>query len=371
MRLINPVLFDAAKQFLAQLSPSDRVAVIHHTDPDGVCSGVIAAKTVEQVRGKEIDLRFNQPSSEVSVLSSTVDMLRAQKITHVITTDIAVDDNPLTIRDLATFAHVLIIDHHKIKTDLSIIPRVIFYKPQLAFDGIDPSRYCSAKMIFDLGSTLTDLSSLDFVSAIACIADVTYMQTKDFVDGVFHKYGIPIIDDVFLTDLGRCAQYLSHAEAYDIKNVPLCYSIVSSAKKPSDILDSQLKEFDAAIAGEVEKHNHLLDTQGEKYPDIELVFYVVESPYNIKSNLSTISSMKRQHTTIFIASSHNGMMYFSARRQDRKIAVNDLIENCTRGLSGASGGGHIPAAGGKCTIADWPAFKRRVVEELRGKYGSS
>ena len=64
------------RKFIDGLSKEDVVAVMHHTDSDGVCSGVIMAKLVERKRGKKIDLRVNQEASDVAVLGKTIEKLR-------------------------------------------------------------------------------------------------------------------------------------------------------------------------------------------------------------------------------------------------------------------------------------------------------
>ena len=50
--------------FISGISKNDRVAVMHHTDPDGVSSGVIMSKVIERTRGKKIDLRWNQGAGD-------------------------------------------------------------------------------------------------------------------------------------------------------------------------------------------------------------------------------------------------------------------------------------------------------------------
>jgi len=58
--LINEILLNKFLDFFKSLTPEDKVGIIHHTDPDGVSSGVIVWNIVSRVRGKEPDFRINQ-----------------------------------------------------------------------------------------------------------------------------------------------------------------------------------------------------------------------------------------------------------------------------------------------------------------------
>ena len=56
----NHELFARAHSFLSALKKADKVAVIHHTDADGVCSGVLAARAIENFRENKVDFSFCQ-----------------------------------------------------------------------------------------------------------------------------------------------------------------------------------------------------------------------------------------------------------------------------------------------------------------------
>jgi single-stranded DNA-specific DHH superfamily exonuclease len=106
----------------------------------------------------------------------------------------------------------------------------------------------------------------------------------------------------------------------------------------------------------------------EFFEDIGLIFYIIKSKYRIKAPLNTRLSLEMPNKTILLLQeSEGGKISISARRRDEKVAVNDLLENAIVGLEGASGGGHIPAAGATIRKQDLQKFKENIMSYLRKK----
>ena len=49
------------RQYVGSLTSKDKIAILHHTDTDGICSGVIAKKSLEKIVGSKIMIHFHQP----------------------------------------------------------------------------------------------------------------------------------------------------------------------------------------------------------------------------------------------------------------------------------------------------------------------
>jgi len=175
MKFKNQALVNRFKKFITSITSKDRVAVIHHTDPDGVCSGVIISKVVERIRGKKIDLRINQYHAAHRILDETIKQLKKKKINKVITTDLATDEDPINIRKLAKFADILIIDHHPVLHKFPL-KNVIVIKSKLISSK---APYCASKMCYDLGSLVKDVSDLDWLAVVGSIGDIATGLGKD------------------------------------------------------------------------------------------------------------------------------------------------------------------------------------------------
>ena len=77
--------------FIKGINKKDRVAIMHDTDPDGVCSAVIMSKLLKKTRGRNADFRINQKAHEKSLTKETVNKLKKEKITKFISCDLSTD----------------------------------------------------------------------------------------------------------------------------------------------------------------------------------------------------------------------------------------------------------------------------------------
>ena len=107
----------------------------------------------------------------------------------------------------------------------------------------------------------------------------------------------------------------------------------------------------------------------EFFPDLDLIIYEINPKYNVKSIIiNKLSSEKYPNKTILCLSKHQEKVIISARRQDYKIPINDLLSDAIEDLPGSTAGGHIPAAGASVRKKDLKRFKDKIKELLRTKY---
>jgi single-stranded DNA-specific DHH superfamily exonuclease len=360
----NARLIGRFRNFINSIAKDDVVAVMHHTDPDGVCSGVIIAKLIEKIRGKKIDLHINQAASEISVLDRTVKQLKEAKVNKLVMTDLSTDQAPANIGEIEKFAEILIIDHHKLYKDLNS-EKTVFIKPQLV-SGKKPGSYPAAKFCFDLASEIAEINELDWIAAIGLIGDCAFNAWKEFLGEVFAKYGIEKNPDIFQTGLGRCASLISDAESFDASNSYESFEVVYSSQSPKDVLNSSLQKYMEPVESEISYWKGHIREFAEFIDDLELILYMIKPKYRIKAPLSTHLSLEYPNKTILIMQdSGDGKIRISARRRDEKVAVNDLLENAVKGLEEARGGGHIPAAGATIRKEDFQEFKQKIIGFLK------
>ena len=357
-------LMERFRSFINSITKDDIVAVLHHTDPDGICSGAVMAKLVEKARGKKIDLRINQLAGEIPVTNETVEILKSHKVTKLIITDLCVDQEPSNISEIEKFAEILVIDHHKVYNDISS-EKTIFFKPDFISDK-KSSAYPAAKLCFDLASEIEDMNEFDWIAAVGLIGDCAFNEWREFLDGVFAKYKIEKDSDIFETDLGKCASLISDAESFDTSKVEEAFNVILNSSSCADLLKSSLQKYRETIENEISYWKGHMKEFAEFYDDINLIFYIIKSKYRIKAPLNTRLSLESPNKTILLLQeSENNMIGISARRRDEKVAVNELLENAIKGLEGASGGGHIPAAGAKIRKQDLQKFKQNIIKYLK------
>ncbi|MBN1644686.1 hypothetical protein JW851_01425 [Candidatus Woesearchaeota archaeon] len=365
MSLKNKKLVNKFKDFLNSVSKKDRVAVIHHTDPDGICSGVIVSKLVERLRKKKIDLRLNQKGNVHYITDKTLKELKKKRINKVIITDLTVDESPKGVKKLAKFAKILVIDHHPIYNNLKS-ENIVFIKSSL-ISNVIPVRYCASKLAYDLGNRLTDISDLDWVAASGSIGDIATAPFKKWLKNVFKKYKIKIKKDLFKTALGKVAVLISSAESFDNKNTKLSFEIVYNAKSYKDVLVSRLKKFQKKIDNELKFYIKNMGRFAEIHRGIDLILYEIQPKYNTKSPLCTLLGIKYPHKTILIVNTKKNVVSISGRRGDSNVAVNTLLENAVKGIPDSNAGGHVPSAGAVVPKKYYKKFKKRIINLLEKK----
>ena len=351
------------KDFISSINKKDKVAVLHHTDPDGVCSGVIISKLIEKTRNKKIDLRINQKGNIHNITKETFDKLKKNKINIIIITDLSADEHLKDIKKLLKFAKVLIIDHHPVYNNIKL-KNIVMIKSSLVSD-IPSAKYCAAKLCYDLGNLVADLSDLDWIAAVGSIGDIATEPFKSWLNKVFKKYKISMKKDLFKTKLGKVAVIFSSAEAVSHKNVGLCFKILYRAKNYSEVLNSSIKKFQKKIDDELKYYIKNLNSLAFVYPKINLIFYDVNSKNNIKSQLCTLLGIKYPNKTIICVSFEKDLASVSARRGDSNVSVNKLLQSAVKGFCNANAGGHIPAAGACFPKKYYKKFKKRVINLLK------
>ena len=342
-----------------RITKKQRIAIFHDADPDGVTSATLVAKMIQQLRGKKPDLVLYREESRHAIPEKTVALLKKEKITVLFTCDMALDETPETVRAVAEFTQVIMLDHHKLYLDLNNA-QILMIKPQMVRSPFDPGNYSTAKLAFDLASRVTDMNAHDWIASIGIIGDMGAELWKPFMRVVCKKYCVKLQKNWFDTEIGMMTRVLSSAQSTDKKLNKKCFQLLWSAKKPRDILRSSLVKYKKAIEQELAVCVKNFSKRAEKHGDL---FWFEFQPKNqIKGPLGTILGQKHKHNTILIVDTRGSLVNISARRSDRKIAVNALLEQAIKGLPHAAGGGHIPAAGATVRKQDLVEFKRRILQ---------
>ena len=359
MKLNKKVLSEAQK-FFTSISSDDRIALIHDSDPDGICSAVLTSYLLKRLEKQKPALFLSGRKEWINHLSD----LRKNKITKIIFLDISGDQFPDKIKQMAKFAEVIIIDHHKLYAK-SLGKNVLLYKPQFVLPGFDPSQYCTTKMAYYLGSSLVDFSDLDWIAAIGVISDATARSWKPFLNKVFKKHKLSKKEDFFRTTPGKVSGAIHSAITYNPRNVQACYNTVMQSKNYSDIL-KKLGKYKKVIDAEISHWLKLTKQKAHYYDDLQLTFYMIKPKYAVQSPIASILSFKNSKETVIIANVKESVANISARRQDGKVKLNDLLQDIAAQLGG-SGGGHIPAAGAHIPRQKMAQFKLALIKALRSR----
>ncbi|RLG14476.1 MAG: hypothetical protein DRN66_01950 [Candidatus Nanohalarchaeota archaeon] len=361
---IHKKYLESFKSYILGIKKGDNIAIMYHTDCDGICSCLIIKKTIAHLLGKDSFI-FTQKQGKIAVIPATVELLKKKKITKFIAVDMAVDEDEEPIREIEKFADILIIDHHIKKADLSS-GKTVFIKAQDYESSIDSSKYPASKLCFDLATPMIEgggsrrlINDLKFISSIGISGDAGYdfWAQKKFL-AKNDKEKIQKIDHIISSYISIKGKFNSIVRILEEDNIEqkINKRIVENKDISQYYFDIQ-KELERLILEIDHKARFLKDRKG----NIKLVFYSIQSRYNIKSILANKISFEDFPTSTVVVEKNGG---FSARNQTFKISMNDMVKTATKGIEGAGGGGHIPAAGGYVPKENVEEFFKNVVEYI-------
>ncbi len=351
-------------EFVHFLTPMDRVGVMVHCDADGLMSGVIASHALKALRGKPADVFFCSGYPAREVLQKKIDFLREKRVSKVLVLDLSLDQDDFLINGLESFAEVLFIDHHKVYNDLNS-KKTVFIKANWILPGMDSSRYPASKMVFDLFSRHCDLPQSAWLACVGVFADCAVEQWREFFDAETKKIRSS------LEEIKACAKVIDAVGIIDFSKFNELYETFLKAAGPKDILKSEFFKLSQDLDSEMNYWLSEFEKKAELIPELELVWFVYTPRFPIKSPfINKISFDLYPDKTVVLVQLMDGAptANFSARRQDGKMRVNDLLEASVIGISGGSAGGHAPAAAGKVPKGELEVFKKNLILELQKQY---
>lgn len=364
----NPEQWARIDRFLMSFSPKERIAIIHDSDPDGLCSAVILSRMIERLRGKPADLHYStRKFVRNSVTPDILKMLKSRKVSKAIFTDLPVHEDKSSIKRLEKQCEILIIDHHTFCHNITS-DRTVLAMPQLLADDVDPSKYPASKLAYDFANRHVSIEDIAWIAAVGLIGDMAGSTWAEFLAQVFEREKLkPNPKDWFKTELGKISELLLAAMIIDEENINYCYDSLMKAKAPSDILkDKKLVSFRKSLEKEINKWVKLAPQLMQKDELLKLMWYEITPKYPINSPLSSMLSLdpKYHDYAIIIVDKGKDIVRVSGRCQSRRVRMNELLKNAVKGFKDANGGGHVPAAGAHFRPADLQRFRQRIVDAL-------
>ena len=326
-------------EFISKLNEKDKIALISHVDTDGL----VSARIVNEVLQADI-LKF---VGYTELNDSLVEELEREGVKKVVITDLCVKGREFLLK-IEKFAEILLIDHHPPLEDFNS-ERTVF---------IDAQGYCAAFLCYYLFSKVQNLEKLDWLVAIACVADWMYGKNKDWMDETYKKYGDEFIGTAEGVRDSRkfwpLVKIISNAIIYFTANLRKVYDSMGKDFEEIGDLGKYSDEIDAEIEDCIKRF------EKERIPIKDGYFWEFSSKFPVRSSVITIVSSKIPDKTIIMAQEKGDYYKFSARRQDGKENMNELLVNLTKDMSENNAGGHPRASGGFILLKDKEKFKERL-----------
>ena len=346
---------DKFRTYIESLNPGDKIAILHHTDADGITAGLITKKSIKKITGITINTHFHQKQGKITITKETLDYITENSINKLIIVDMAIDHDPRSVKQLEKHAKLLLIDHHEKTNDINSKNTTMIKAEDLL--DIPSARYPASKMCYDLFSDITDIKELAWLAAVGIYGDYAQSQWPGFLK----ETGIP--KDT-LEQIDELIFYSGSIKGKD--GLSESFNIIDNAKTIEEILKSKLQDYKNTVMHELNKYMdaHKKDAQFHN----NLIIYEITPRHRIKSRLINILSQKNYPAkTIVLIQTEGSTAYISARRNDSKLSMNSMLKHALTGIPDSQGGGHIPAAGGYLPKKYIKKFRQQVISYCKEK----
>lgn len=340
--------------FVNSITKKDRVAILSHTDCDGVSSAVI----LEQIlNAKKIKPALTELLNyDKYMLEKMAPKLRNLNINKVFVCDLALDNDNLDLFEaFRKEFNTLLIDHHPPHPDLKNKQNI------LKAISLSETGDCTTMIVYELGKNLFDYKKWTWLVCAATIADFYFKNPKN-LRLIKKLYPGTNEEKIFESKPGKFALAIDFSLIYyKEKGKPLLGVFNLIKKKDIKSLERCRKTIQKKI--DVGIKDYLANA--EFYPEKNLYFYYNSSVGAESSAIiaSIISNKYHPDKTIILlkASSNPGFIRINLRNQEGDVDTNLLVKKGTVGLEHASGGGHAKASGGQILQKDVDKFRANIL----------
>ncbi|MCR4327848.1 MAG: DHHA1 domain-containing protein [Nanoarchaeota archaeon] len=329
-------------RFLDSIGLYDKVAILTHTDLDGIASGLFIEKILE-ARGIKVDY-INFLEIKRDMVKEISLELKDKGITKVFFSDLNVESIDLDgFNELREEKDVFLIDHHPVNSEFDYTSNVIK----------SVSGDCCALVTFVLGEGLIEYESWGWLVSAAIFADYAFRSEKNFqfMESFYPELSL---EGLSSSVPGLNARRISSALVYYKNDIKHVYEMVKE-KKMDEIL-----EIYELIEEEVYRIVDDFEKEKKYFSEKDIYFYEINSRFDVLSYVATLIAGYNPNKNFIFMYKSKEHAKFSARSPNSIIDMGKLMSEAVQGLSGANGGGHISAAAAGVLLEDEEIFKKRV-----------
>jgi single-stranded DNA-specific DHH superfamily exonuclease len=327
------ITFQEAKKFLEDITSEDKIAIIHHDDGDGFCSGTLFYDWCKNKKAEVGHFAY-------SIKKSKLKNFNLEKFNKVIVCDLAPDFMAEEL-ELIKEKEVLYVDHHPQHTP---VPKEIL-ELTTSKDGYIPSSRTAGELTglkpwLSLTGTITDSGDL-------------YQENQDFINKNLKQIGMTLDDFK-----EKVSSIITNFIAYFNDDHNKAFEILQQINSIEEI--KKLKKYSEPIENEIEKFVEEYKTKKERLGEVN--FYYFEPHLAVRTPVSGIISLQDDNEAYIFASPKDGGEHicFSARCTSQKINMADMLRAGVAELENGSAGGHPAAAGAMILAKDIDKFKENV-----------
>lgn len=337
-------LYKHAEVFFRALDEKEKLAVIHDSDPDGVCA---AAITVIALRRMGLRPSIILPTDPYTIKTEG---MHSKKYKHAIFLDMSPDLYKADLQKLRNMERrFLIFDHHLV---WKINARNIFYiNPRVTQkDLYIPTSY----LVYRFFSRYVNLADVEWIATIGTIADYGIKDTKDLLDKYLKRREY---ENVWRSKYGLFAIVLNASIAINGAEKSLNELLRTKGYRQfrkNRFFKSAIKQF----GREFRKGEKEMMKRMENFPKIGLRMSFVSPKYRrISSALATKWGMMKKNSVLVILE-RSGEVYKIHGRSSSKISIGKIFQKL------GIGGGHHASGGANIKVKDLQKFKKMLIREI-------
>lgn len=324
---------EQAKEFLNKISEKDNVAIIHHDDGDGFCSGIIFQDHCKALGAKT--KTFNYNFSETSL-----ETLLLEPFNKIIITDISSKATQEEIKSIKE-KEIFYCDHH---------PEYPLPKKTLALLTADQGYIPSSRTAYELTGRKKWLA---MIGTITDSGDL-YKENQKFINDFLKEQGLTL--EKFKT---KYSHVISNAIVYFANTPEKMFQILAKIDSLEEI--KKLEKYSDEVEKDIQKAIGQCETTKEKLGNANL--YYMEPKYRTRGAVAAIISRENPegiHLLVSPESSDNKILRVSARHSSEEADLPKLLEAAMEGLENVSYGGHPRASAGQFQAKDLEKFKQNI-----------
>jgi len=329
-------------EFLDSITRRDNLAVISHTDLDGIASAVLITEMLKQ-KGIEAKL-FDFVNYGKNMFSEIAEELNRNRINKVYLLDLNESSDYENFGMFNERFGMFLVDHH---------PSNSSGKNVIKAETSD----CAAFTLYKLGSEKMNLDKWKPLVCAAMVSDVSYTkdQNFEFIKRVYPKI---TMSDIHNSSPGELSATISSGLIYFKGKEKMIYDLILEGRS------SELEKYKNIVEEEIQEYMGRYLREAEFFPEKNLYFYYADTKLDISSIVTTFLSMKQKEKTfVFVSDIKDEKDYVkvSSRNQSGNVDLNLLLKTATKDLENASAGGHVKASGGKFMKKDVEKFKENLL----------
>jgi single-stranded DNA-specific DHH superfamily exonuclease len=318
-------------EFMGSLNEKDRIAIISHTDADGVCAAVIASKVINP----DYIRFFNYIPGD---FDGIVKELKIRKINKVVMLDFVTDN--LDLGKIEKFAEILIIDHHPFLRDINS-SRIVFLKAD--------TEYPACYMCYYLFSKIQKIPS--WIAAIGLLGDKPHLYNQKNCNEICRDFNLDKSERLWET-----LEDINFSLAFFDNNKKKVYDLLLNAK---NIEDMDLKQYSEKVREEFESEIKRYEKEKEAHGN--LIIFSTKIKYPIKYLLINKISAENQDKVFAFLKLGGSYISISLRGQNTNCLA--LLRSAIKDIPKSDSGGHINACGGSIPSNYLEKFKENLIRE--------